>query len=195
MSHQFLHKSALLLTCVVTTAALAQTPPDRPDTSGTTERSSMHDTAAPRKALTAQSFTNQVAVINKAEVELGQMALKNASDSKVKEFAQRMITDHTSATKQLQSLAAKHSLDVPQQLDTEHQALKDKLSKLNGEKFDKEYTKAMAKGHEKAMTLFESASRDTQLPNDLKQFAATTLPTLKEHHEIAESLEDGKSRS
>ena len=46
----------------------------------------------------------------------------------------------------------------------------------------------MAKGHDKAVALFESASQAPQMTPDLKEFAAATLPTLKEHQDLAHSL-------
>ena len=38
------------------------------------------------------------------------------------------------------------------------------------------------------MALFESASQQPQTPAELKQFAASTLPTLEQHKEMAHSL-------
>jgi putative membrane protein len=201
MSNKILLSSSVLLASVMATAVMAQTPPQPtdPPRSGsstmpqTTERSSSHPTAATRQPLTAQSFASQAAVIGKAEIELGQLALKNSKDADVQKLAQRMITDHTNADKQLKSIAGMQSITLPKQLDAEHQALKDKLTKLKGEEFDREYAKAMAEGHDKAVTLFEAATRDAQLPSDLKQFASATLPTLKEHREMAHSVKDGES--
>ena len=112
MSHKFLRSSSVLLASVIATAALAQTPPQSFDPtctggSAATDRSSMHADASSRKPLTAQSFATQVTVINKAEIELGEMALKSSKDAVVQKFAQRMIDDHTSADKQLKSTRAR----------------------------------------------------------------------------------------
>lgn len=198
MSNKFLLNSSVLSALVIAAAALAQTPPqpaDPPPSGSAIDRSSMHADASSRKPLTARSFASEVTVINKAEIELGEMALKNSKDADIQKFAQRMITDHTSADKQLRSIAAKQNLDLPRQLDAEHQQLKDKLSNLKGDEFDREYAKAMAKGHDKAIKLFEQASRDTLLPSELKQFATTTLATVKEHRDMAHSLKDGSHSS
>jgi predicted outer membrane protein len=46
----------------------------------------------------------------------------------------------------------------------------------------------MAKGHDKAVALFESASQQSQMPADLRQFAASTLPNLEQHKSMAHSL-------
>lgn len=77
---------------------------------------------------------------------------------------------------------------MPESLDAEHRAAKQKLASLQGEEFDREYVKEMAKGHDKAVALFESGSQSTQVPADLKQFASSSLPTLREHQEMAHSL-------
>jgi putative membrane protein len=63
-----------------------------------------------------------------------------------------------------------------------------RLQGMTGEQFDREYAKAMANGHDKAVALFEAASQQPQMSGDLKQFAASTLPTLEQHKEMAHSL-------
>ena len=142
------------------------------------------------KSVTPESFASQAAIIGKAEIELGQMALKNTQDEKVRSYAERMVKDHSAADKKLQAIAAKENLQLPTSLDKEHQALKTKLQGLKGEDFDRAYVQAMANGHDKAVALFESASQQPQMPEDLKQFAASTLPTLEQHKDMAHSLHE-----
>ncbi len=137
-----------------------------------------------------QSFATQAAVIGMAEIELGQLAVKNSQDPSVRDYAQRMVKDHQAADAKLQQIADQKNLLLPESLDAEHQALKEKLSGLKGEAFDREYAKAMAKGHDKAVALFESASQAAQMPSELKEFAAATLPMLKEHMEMAHELHE-----
>ena len=141
------------------------------------------------KNVSPQAFVKQAAVIGKAEIELGQLAIQKSQDQDVRAYAQRMVKDHEAADAQLKKIAAQENLQVPQALDAEHQAVKQKLSSLSGAAFDREYKKEMAKGHNKAVALFESASQAAQMPSDLKEFAAATLPTLQEHKEQAHSLE------
>jgi len=142
------------------------------------------------KSVTPESFASQAAIIGKAEIELGQLALKNTQDAKVRSYAERMVKDHSAADKKLQAIAAKENLQLPKSLDTEHESLKAKLQSLKGEDFDRAYVQAMAKGHDKAVALFESASQQPQMPEDLKQFAASTLPTLEQHKDMAHSLHE-----
>jgi putative membrane protein len=142
------------------------------------------------KSVTPESFASQAAIIGKAEIELGQIALKNTQDQGVRTYAERMVKDHSAADKKLKAIAAKENLQLPQSLDPEHESLKTKLQSLKGEEFDRAYVKAMANGHDKAVALFESASQQSQMPDDLKQFAASTLPTLEQHKEMAHSLHE-----
>ena len=142
------------------------------------------------KAVTPESFASQAAIIGKAEIELGQIALKNTQDEGVRKYAERMVKDHSAADKKLKAIAAKENLQLPQALDAEHESLKTKLQGLKGEEFDRAYVNAMAKGHDKAVALFESVSQQPQMSGELKQFAASTLPTLEQHQEMAHSLHE-----
>lgn len=142
------------------------------------------------KAVTPESFASQAAIISKAEIELGQIALKNTQDEGVRKYAERMVKDHGAADKKLKAIAAKENLQLPQSLDAEHESLKTKLQGLKGEDFDRAYMSAMAKGHDKAVALFESVSQQPQMSGELKQFAASTLPTLEQHQEMAHSLHE-----
>ena len=172
-----------------TTEATA-TPGAEPSDAASPHQRDVTQGAQTMKAVTPQSFASQAAVIGKAEIELGQIALKNTQDEGVRKYAERMVKDHSAADKKLQAIAAKENLQLPQSLDPEHASLKTKLQGLKGEDFDRAYVNAMAKGHDKAVALFEAASQQAQMPDDLKQFAASTLPTLEQHKEMAHSLHE-----
>jgi putative membrane protein len=185
--------AAVLATQAIAFAALAQQTDESRPRQSTVDRGTPTDTtrtthSAMSKTVTPQSFATQAAVIGKAEIELGQLAAQKSQDKGVRDYAQRMVKDHQAADAKLKKIAGEESLTLPQALDPEHQALKTKLSALQGEAFDREYAKAMAKGHDKAVALFESASKAEKMPAELKEFAASTLPTLKEHMEMAHEL-------
>lgn len=187
--------AALIASQALAFGALAQQTDESRPRQSTSERDTATDTtrttnAAMPKTVSAQSFATQAAIIGKAEIELGQMAEQRSQSKDVKNFAQRMVKDHTAADAKLKKIAGKATLNLPDTLDAEHQAVKQKLSGLKGDAFDKEYIKAMAQGHDKAVALFEAASQGTQMPSELKEFAASTLPTLKEHEELAHSLHE-----
>jgi putative membrane protein len=140
------------------------------------------------KNVTPQSFASQAAVIGKAEIELANIALNNTKNEEIRLYAERMVKDHSAADAKLKKIAAKENLSLPQSLDAEHQAVKQKLSALKDDAFDREYRKEMAKGHDKAVALFESASQNKQMPEDLREFAASTLSTLEDHRDDAHDM-------
>lgn len=129
-----------------------------------------------------------------AEVELGQLASQRASDPQVKQFAQRMVTDHTKANDQLKQIAASKNVQLPADLPAAAKRERDKLSKLSGAQFDREYMSHMTSDHKKDTSEFRSAAKAAKDP-DVKQFASTTLPTLEEHLQMAQSIEKSTKAS
>jgi putative membrane protein len=63
----------------------------------------------------------------------------------------------------------------------------DALNSAKPEDFDKTYAKQQVKGHKKAIELFDEYAEEGDNAA-LKQFAANTLPTIKQHREQAEKL-------
>lgn len=64
-----------------------------------------------------------------------------------------------------------------------------KLQKLSGAEFDREYMKHMVADHEKTVSDFKKQAGSGKDP-ELKGFAAKTLPTLQEHLDMAQKLSD-----
>ena len=94
-----------------------------------------------------REFINTMAIAGMAEVQLGKLAAERAQDPDVKAFAQMMVRDHTEANDELKQ-ASPAGVQLPTQLDEKHRELADRLTKLQGEEFDREYMKAMVEGHE-----------------------------------------------
>jgi putative membrane protein len=145
--------------------------------------------AVSSQALTDKDFVNKAGVGGMAEVKFGQIAADKAASADVKRFGQHMVTDHTKANNELKEICTRKGLDLPKQLDAKHQQMLERLEKLSGREFDREYMKMMVDGHKEMMELFEAASRDPLDPA-LKTFAAKTLPTIKEHYDMARQIHD-----
>ncbi len=133
------------------------------------------------------AFINDAAPGGMAEVELGKTALQKSSNADIKAFAQKMVDDHSKAGDELKQLAAQKKVTLSTELLPAHKQLMDKLSKLSGADFDKEYVKAMLEAHNKDVTAFESVSK-TAGDADVKAFATKTLPTLKMHLEMIKDI-------
>jgi len=88
--------------------------------------------------------------------------------------------------------------DDPTMLSPEHRTMMDKLSKLTGAAFDREYIQGQIKDHAKTAALFESQMKNGQDAR-LKEYATTLLPSIRKHgqmaSDIANSMRSGSSRS
>jgi putative membrane protein len=139
-----------------------------------------------------QHFIKEAADGGMAEVELGQLAADKASSPEVKEFAQRMVKDHSQANDQLKQIAMQKGVTLPSAPSKKNEATKDRLSKLNGDAFDRAYMADMVKDHKMDIAQFQKESASGKDP-DVKQFATETLPTLKDHLKQAQSVNPGGS--
>jgi putative membrane protein len=115
-----------------------------------------------------------------AEVTVGKLAVTKATSTRIKNFAQMMVTDHTNAGNELAQIAQKEGITLPAAPDTAAQKKGSDLMKKSGKDFDKAYVDAMVDGHEKAVKLFTDGSKNLK-DSTLKAFAVKTLPTLKMH--------------
>jgi putative membrane protein len=150
----------------------------------TTSSSPAAGTLAPE----ARAFLNKAAVGGMAEVQLGQVAEKNAKSPDVKLFGRRMIEDHSKANSELTRLATTKGVTPPSELDSKHKATLDRLSKLTGDQFDKAYMADMVTDHEEDVAEFQKEANSGGDP-DVKAFAAKTLPTLQEHLKLAKAID------
>ena len=163
-----------------------------------------------------KSWVNDQLSDGTAEVDLAKMAKERASNADVKQFAQMMIDDHTKAGDELKQIATTYAIPQEPKVDDKHKDLMDKLSKLNGADFDKEYMKAMVDDHEDAVRDLRSrvdenrslsdrvTGKNPENPADVKpepadnhvdasinQWAANTLPTVEHHLDRAKQITDG----
>ena len=127
-----------------------------------------------------------------AEVQLGQLAVQKAQNPQVKKFGQQMIDDHSAANNKLQQIASQKGVTAPTSMDSATQREYDRLQKLSGAQFDREYMKHMVSDHEKDIKEFQSEAKSAK-DSDIKSFAETTLPTLQKHLDMAKQAEAATS--
>jgi putative membrane protein len=153
----------------ITTLAQAQTP--SPDAVTSTKSSA---SSADR------NFATKAAAAGLAEVNDAQIARKNASRQDVKQFAERMVLDHTKANDQLKSIASSEGITLPTSETASDQKKTDALQKLTGAKFDRQYIDGQRGAHKQAVALFSDEGKNGR-DSQLKSFASQTLPTLQDH--------------
>jgi len=135
-----------------------------------------------------KKFMNEAAQGGMAEVKLGELASQKAASADVKAFGTKMVQDHSNANTELKSVAAKKGVTLPADVNAEQKAMYDKLSKLSGAEFDKEYVKGMVADHEKDVAEFKKQSTAAK-DADLKAFATKTLPTLESHLSMIKGIQ------
>jgi putative membrane protein len=186
-----LSKAAALATLVACSGAvLAQSTTTSSPATGTTAAAKTAS-AARTDALTRadRNFVAEAAQAGMAEVEHGNLAAQRATNPQVKQYAQRMVQDHTKANDELKAIASARGLTPPTAMDRKHHRAMEKLGKLNGPEFDREYMKHMVDDHKKTVSLFEKQAKSGK-DGDLKSFAVKTLPILQEHLTLAQSTHD-----
>lgn len=127
-----------------------------------------------------QKFLMEAAQGGQAEVALGKIAAEKASNDAVKQFAQRMVDDHSKANEALMSVAGQKQVAVPSEPSAKQKADAKRIEAMKGPAFDAAYMEHMVRDHEQDVAAFQKASQQVS-DADVKQFAQQTLPTLKEH--------------
>ena len=131
------------------------------------------------------SFLTDAIQINLAEIAVGDLAQKNGASDDVKAFGKMLVDDHTASNQKATSLAQANGVTPPSEPKPADKQAEQHLATLSGSEFDREFTKAMVKGHKEAISKFEAASKGD---DDIAKFAQDTLPTLQKHLEQAQSI-------
>jgi putative membrane protein len=139
------------------------------------------------------------------EVKLGELASQKAQSADVKAFGRMMVQDHTKAGEELKQVASQHNIQAPAELDDEHRDKVDRLSKLQGAEFDREYMNQMVDDHENTIEALEDRldkqgtdenptyspkQNDNRVDAALNQWAAKAAPTVQKHLARARQLND-----
>ena len=138
-----------------------------------------------------RTFAQKAAEGGLAEVALGQLAQQNADSQQVKDFGQKMVTDHSAANQELQQIAQQENLTLPTEPDSKDQALQKRLSAMKGSAFDAAYARDMVKDHQQDVADFKREAQSGKDPA-LKAFAQKTLPVIQEHLQMAEAVSTHK---
>jgi putative membrane protein len=134
-------------------------------------------------------FVKGAVIGNRLEIETSQLALQRSKNGAVRDFAQQMIDDHAKAQQTLTDTLRQENLAslAPPALDKKHQKIEDKLTKDSARKFDGDYVSAQIDAHKEAVSLFKKYSTKGD-DSGLKNVAATLLPTLQNHLQMANDL-------
>ena len=120
-----------------------------------------------------------------AEVRMGELAQERGTNEEVKKFGEKLTTDHGANLETAKSVAQSVGVEPPSAPNANQSATYDRLNKLSGAQFDRQFAKSMVQDHKKDIKAFRYESKKS---GAIADFARHTLPTLQQHLQIAQSL-------
>jgi putative membrane protein len=122
-----------------------------------------------------------------AEVQLGQLTLQKSNNDQVKQFAQRMIDDHTRLNDQMKPVAQQLGVAVPEQVSKKDRNTMAKLQALSGPAYDQAYIKDMVKDHKQDLSEFQAEASSGQ-DQTVKDAAAQGSKVIAQHLQMAQQM-------
>ena len=123
----------------------------------------------------------------KAEVELGQLTLQKSQNEQVKQFAQRMIDDHTKMNDQMKPVAQQLGVSVPNQVSKKDKQTMAKLQALSGTAYDQAYIKDMIKDHKQDLSEFQNEASSGQ-DQSVKDAATQGSQVISQHLQMIQQI-------
>jgi putative membrane protein len=140
-----------------------------------------------------QAFITKAIQGNLAEAALGQLAQQKSASDGVRSFGQQLVTDHTAANQRATAVASQMGVTPPTEPDKKQKAMYDKMAKLTGDAFDRQFVKHMVDDHKKDVADYQKAAKRPN--NPAAGYASETLPTLQQHLQTAQALAKSGTQS
>jgi putative membrane protein len=145
-------------------------------------------------ALTDAQIAAIVLAANSADSAAGEQAREKAQNPKVKEFAQRMVTDHGGVNKQAVALAGKLSLapeenNTSRQLAQGGQQTRQQLNELAPTAFDRAYIDHEVEYHETVLQAIDTQLIPSAQNAELKALLQQVRPAVAAHLQMAKDLQ------
>lgn len=135
-----------------------------------------------------------VVAANTVDINGGKVAKTHAHSKEVKEFGQRMVTDHTGVNKQAMALVKK--LKVKPEESATSKSLKDdgaamlkKLKGMKGAEFDKAYVDNEVTYHQTVLDTIDKSLLPNAKNAELKDLLTKTRPAIDDHLQHAKKLQ------
>lgn len=125
-------------------------------------------------------FLKDAAAASRFQSEASQLALGKSNDAGVRSFAATLINHHAAVTTTLQHMLHVRGM-APPMLDNEQRKTLNRLAKIQGNKFDREFMEEIGLKYQQLdVELYEKASVAVKDPA-LKAWIDRTVPTARYH--------------
>ena len=130
-----------------------------------------------------QVFVTKALEASRADVEMAELALERTTDPKVRDFAEKVLRDHSAARAQLAQSATREGVEQPKTIDARHAAMKAELERLQGDEFDRRYMAFMVEESERNAALFTAKHRTGD--GDVAAIANRLTSVMQGHLDMA----------
>ena len=135
---------------------------------------------------TPKQFLQNAIQGDNSEMMLGRLAQRKADSQSVQEFGETLFDDHSKAKAQAARVAERLGVPVPERPMDKALDERDRLSRLSGEQFDREFVRYMVRDHRHDIGEFRKEADAHQ--GMVSRLAREQLPTLKKHLDMAVAL-------
>ena len=133
-----------------------------------------------------KTFLTKVVPSIAASVKIIEYQVKNTSDEKVKDFAQRVLKQHKESAKTAREHAKRLNIVVPADPDKDSKEMIDKMSKVKGSDLDVTFLKWLSHIHHDT-SLFDNEVKNGS-DSELKTYANNSITAGNEHLKEAREL-------
>jgi putative membrane protein len=135
-----------------------------------------------------------VVAANQVDIDAGKAAESKSSNSEVKAFAHRVVSEHTDVNKQATALVTKLKVTpeenaISKGLLSDGRKNLDRLNKLKGKSFDKTYIYQEVVFHKQVLDVIDNKLLPAAQNEELKALLVKVRPAVAAHLEHAEKLQ------
>jgi putative membrane protein len=128
----------------------------------------------------AQDWLKEAMSGNATEIAAGALAAGRGASADIRQFGQRMVTDHSMELDKLIDLALKYGVDpIRDPVMPEQKQLIHNLMLYEGQDFDRFYARSMVLEHQTDIHHYEMGTKEQ--PKPIAAHALDTLPILRDH--------------
>ena len=131
---------------------------------------------------------------NNVDIAAGQLATEKGSDAEVKSFGQQMVTDHTAVNTQATELVGRLNVTpeenpTSQQLTSDGEATRQRLSGLSGAEFDRAYIDNEVTYHQTVLDAIDQTLIPSADNAELKALLEQVRPAVAAHLDHARQIQ------
>lgn len=132
-------------------------------------------------------FIRKAAEGNNAEIQMGQMVAQRTRDPQVRAYAEKLVRDHRQANRELRRIAETRGIELPDRPSKTDERSMRHVENMSGRQLDRQAVDHWVADHRKDIKEYDAAARRARDPQ-VKQYAISSLPTLRDHLSNAEAL-------